>query len=917
MSIRPSACRTAGQLPAGSIAAFAAVALLVCRAACAQTIDPRVVVVNGPVLASVVANGRLYLGGSFTSLGAATGGGYVSDSLSGDPVAGWPMFDGPVYACASDGAGGWYVGGDFLDAGGVSRTRLAHLRADRSLDAWNPQADAPVRALVVAGGLVYAGGDFVNAGGQLRPRLAALDRASGAATAWNPVAYGSVYALAVHGSAVYAGGSFTRVGVAMRQNLAAIDTATALATSWGAPLDAAVYALAVTDSLVYVGGAFTLVGGEPRPHLAVFGLDGRLQPWTPQLDGDVRALALDGSILDVGGAFAHADGVAKAALAEYDASSHALRSWPSPFSGGEVDALASQGDRLLVGGAMTVCAGAGSVHLAALLESDLGDATPSPVPVNGPVRTLGMGRGVQFAGGEFTGLDQYPIRNLAVLDLATGSIPTWNYIGGVPPAEEPPAPDGPVHALATDGNTLYAGGSFDSVGSQGRAHLAAFDLATNEPTSWNPQADDEVLALAASGGLVYAGGLFTHAGGAARGYLAAFDGLSGAVAPFDPEPNNSVLAVAAEGPMLFAGGDFTQIGGNSRPGVAQIALASGQVTAWSVDVEGADEETYVDALAFTSSTVYLGGSFTTVDGQMRHNVAAVGATGALEPWDPETQGPVAALAFDGQSVWCGGNFDQVGFTRVPSLAVLDPVSGSATVPGAGTDGIVRALTFDGGAVDVGGSFGRVGPLPRAGLARLLPLDVSPPVVGVASPPGSDTLIIGSLRTLRWSASDDRSVLDVDVSISRSGPAGPWEPVAYAAPNTGTYAWNVTGPVASGQLDVRVQARDWAGNIGTGVSATPLFLATAPAPPLELALEPPHPNPLRGGGSVAFVLPVPEPARLTLYDLQGRRVAPLVEGGLEPGRHVVALPPPDLRAGVCVLRLQAGGAELKRRVVLLR
>ena len=84
----------------------------------------------------------------------------------------------PAGACvgAADGAGGWYIGGAFTRVQGQPRRNLARLRADGTVDAWDPGADTTVRTLARAGTVVYAGGDFSSAGGAARKYLAAIEQ---------------------------------------------------------------------------------------------------------------------------------------------------------------------------------------------------------------------------------------------------------------------------------------------------------------------------------------------------------------------------------------------------------------------------------------------------------------------------------------------------------------------------------------------------------------------------------------------------------------------------------------------------------------------------------------------------------------------------------------------------------------------
>jgi hypothetical protein len=122
----------------------------------------------------------------------------------------------------------------------------------------------------------------------------------------------------------------------------------------------------------------------------------------------------------------------------------------------------------------------------------------------------------------------------------------------------------------------------------------------------------------------------------------------------------------------------------------------------------------VYATTQVGALTYIGGSFTSVSGVPRSNVAAIRADGSLDPtWNPSTNGVVYALAAssDGSKVFLGGGFTTVGGQTRGRLAVVTPdtgqlVPGWTTVP---SNNLVRALVVDSGdRLYVGGSFGRIG-----------------------------------------------------------------------------------------------------------------------------------------------------------------------------------------------------------------
>jgi hypothetical protein len=88
-------------------------------------------------------------------------------------------------------------------------------------------------------------------------------------------------------------------------------------------------------------------------------------------------------------------------------------------------------------------------------------------------------------------------------------------------------------------------------------------------------------------------------------------------------------------------------------------------------------------------------------------------------------------------------------------------------------------------------------------------------------------------------------------------------------------------------------------------------------PLEFSLEGNYPNPFNPTTTIAFSLPEPERAKLTVFDLQGNVVATLVNGRTEEGRHTAVFDGTGLPSGVYFYRLQAGSYTETRRLVLLK
>ncbi len=79
----------------------------------------------------------------------------------------------------------------------------------------------------------------------------------------------------------------------------------------------------------------------------------------------------------------------------------------------------------------------------------------------------------------------------------------------------------------------------------------------------------------------------------------------------------------------------------------------------------------------------------------------------------------------------------------------------------------------------------------------------------------------------------------------------------------------------------------------------------------------YPNPFNPETTLAFSLPEATEVQLTVYDALGREVAVLANGRLDAGRHTVRFDAGHLASGVYLYRLNAGGKQMTKSMVLLR
>ncbi|MEV6653440.1 fibronectin type III domain-containing protein [Streptomyces sp. NPDC051219] len=156
-------------------------------------------------------------------------------------------------------------------------------------------------------------------------------------------------------SVLYVGGSFSRVNASGAGSAVALNTADcSLRKDFKPVVSATVRAIDVTDKAVYLGGDFKRVNGQSRKRVAAFKPTGALLPFRADLDRTVRAITAAekyGKII-VGGDFTRVNGKRAQALVALHPSSGSTvqryRGWIP--RGSDVKALANDGTSFYVGG---------------------------------------------------------------------------------------------------------------------------------------------------------------------------------------------------------------------------------------------------------------------------------------------------------------------------------------------------------------------------------------------------------------------------------------------------------------------------------------------------------------------------------------------------------------------------------------
>jgi hypothetical protein len=460
-----------------------------------------------------------------------------ANNFAGGPIGafaflGKELFVGGAFTYDNDNGTGHFGGLISLDTLTGSITRYF----DYSPYFYLYNYTTPVYALTVSANKLYVGGDFYSlsdtsqSNSIARYNLVSYDLSNNHLTPdlYNPNA--PVGTLCTDKSErIIASGGFDLTNYVNRTNIAAIDLTTGKAINWHSFPTDAVYTMAIKDTTLFIGGAFTQIRNNDnsayinRSYIAGLSTKtGNLTAWEADADSYVRTLWIGDSILYAGGDFTNIKGVSRNyAAAVGTGGNGTVKNW-------------------------------------------------APDADNTVFSILGTGNKI-YLGGYFTKIKGFTRKYLASVDKVNGAPDTWK-----------PNPDGGILTLTANSTTLYAGGSFQNISKQKRRSVAAYTIATNDLTPFDPElktSDHYFRAPSLYGLAIYGPTLFMGSDrfntidsikGVARYILGAADTATGDATMFNPWPDDAINHLNVIGSRLFVGGQYTTL--TSSPSAAYFSV---------------------------------------------------------------------------------------------------------------------------------------------------------------------------------------------------------------------------------------------------------------------------------------------------------------------------------------------------------
>lgn len=636
-----------------------------------------------------------------------------------------PGVFGSVNAVATDGNGNIYIGGTFVNIGDTVVNYVAKWNGT-NWEALGGGTNYDVSSIAVYNNKVYIVGGFSTAGSVTVNGAAVWDGST-----WAPLGGGftgfsiTLNAVAVNASNgdVYVAGSFaTNNGLTIpAKNIAKWDGTnwTGLNNSDPNSTDGTINGITVSGSNVYAVGTFSKIGGVTANRVAKW--DGTT--WSALGSGvfsTARAVGVDSNgIVYVGGDFFSAGSVSANKIAKWNGTS-----WSTLGSGstngvgsGVVNSIVTSGTNVYVGGTFSALGtGTAARYVARWTGSawqTLGTGANSGTDNSTKGIALGSNNEVYVVGG-FSKAATADARNVAKWDGSAWSGFQTGQDNGV---------FNTVKAISTDANgNVYVGGGFTQVGA-----LAANYIARWDGTAWSllgsgatNGVNGEVRAIVTDGSDVYVAGNFTTAGGITVNRVAKWNGTTWEA--LGSGISSLPYSIAVIGNEIFVAGFFSTINGMTVNNIVRFNKTTG---VWSPLGSGIGNG-YLNKIVASGTNLYVGGSFELAGGLSAKNVAKWDTL--TETWSAlgsgannGTTNSVFAIAASGSTVYVGGSFTSVANYTVNAnrIAKWDGATWSALGSGSsnGVNDFVEAIALNGGDVYVGGRFTTAGGVANKHVAK--------------------------------------------------------------------------------------------------------------------------------------------------------------------------------------------------------
>jgi Secretion system C-terminal sorting domain len=347
--------------------------------------------------------------------------------------------------------------------------------------------------------------------------------------------------------------------------------------------------LILEGTTLYVAGRFdTLRMGTVttvRYNLASINTASRaVNTWNPNINGVVNKMLINNTKMYIGGQFQTVGSLVRSNFAELTKATGVCTSF-APVFDGDVLELLKNGTTLYVGGLFTDINGAIRNGFASFNTAN-NQILPLDLALNGSVSTMNLVNNTLYMCGGFNTVgDSTRISGFAAINLTNNSLTNLNI---------ETAGTGGIDHFSILNNKIYFSGNFTEIEGVTRNGLAAVSLTTGALDAWtesteNPFGYSSVTTLGTN---LFIGGEFKYWKYKAIESLFAMDLTTKEVIDFDvhlrklprfplsPNSLSIVNKILIDGNLLYLGGSFDSIQGLDRRNLASVNLLTRQPTAF-------------------------------------------------------------------------------------------------------------------------------------------------------------------------------------------------------------------------------------------------------------------------------------------------------------------------------------------------
>jgi len=467
-----------------------------------------------------------------------------------------------------------------------------------------------------------------------------------------------------------------------------------------------------------------------------------------------------------------------------------------------------------------------------------------------------------------------------------------------------------VGAITGSGDQLFVGGFFFNAGEVNASRIALLNISTS---SWQPLGDGVRIQ--------------SHSTRTFGDNQPDIDQLSSDAEHLDydttpqgdPLPS-SVSALAASGDHIFVGGRFNTAGQLPANNIARYNRESGT---WQALGEGVGN--VLGALEVSGDNLYVGGSFLQAGGISANRIVRYNITD--DSWHPLGDGikptgiaSVRAIAASEEYVFAGGRFSSAGGKPAGNIARYNLADSTWHALGAGVNNYVEDLKLIGNDLYVGGWFTEAGGAPANYIARYNITEDSWHSVGdglndsvYALTVIENNLYLGGRFTEINGVKPANHIARYDIEQNSWHSLG--DGVRSYVLSLNAYGDNLyVGGFfnrAGGKPANRI-AR-WSGPElnGDDNGNGPVDI------PETFILNQNFPNPFNPNTFIEYTLAETSEIRLEVYSITGQRIASLLSGQQDAGRHVANFDATGLSSGIYFYRLSDGTNMQTRKMTLIK